>query len=210
MKTVMYLVRHAATEANLALPPRLQGQRLDLPLAPLGVRQAEATRDFLAMRPIDNCFSSPMIRATQTAEIIAAPHGLNPRPVPGLTECDVGRWEGKDWLTIRREEPDAYERFVANPVAQGYPGGESFAEVYQRVSSTLERLLTTHPPGQALLVIGHHVVNRAYLACLLGLPLGMARQVSLSNCGISVVIFEDGEATVGTLNAAFHLQGIAA
>ena len=45
--TVLYLIRHGATEANQAHPPRIQGRAHNPPLAPLGIRQAEATRDFL-------------------------------------------------------------------------------------------------------------------------------------------------------------------
>src|SRR5436309_5333072 len=111
MKTTLYLIRHAATEANLARPPRLQGCRQDPPLARLGVRQAETTRDFLAIRPIDSCYCSPLLRAVQTATIIAAPHGIEPKPMDALTECDVGRWEGLDWQTIRSRDADAYEKF---------------------------------------------------------------------------------------------------
>src|SRR6516162_11281845 len=130
MTTTLYLLRHGATEANLANPARLQGRRLDPPLAKLGVRQAEATRDFLAIRPIDHCYSSPMRRAMQTAAIVAAPHALAPEPVDALVECDVGRWEGLDWQTIRQNDPDAYERYMSDPGRYGYPGGESFADVY--------------------------------------------------------------------------------
>src|SRR5262245_8362180 len=101
MKTVLYLIRHGATEANLARAPVLQGRRYNPPLAPVGVRQAEATRDFLAIRPIECCYSSPLLRALQTAAIVAAPHGLTPTPLDALTECDVGAWEGLDWQTIR-------------------------------------------------------------------------------------------------------------
>src|SRR5690349_8268948 len=65
MRTTLYLLRHAATAANLAHPAILQGCRLDPPLAPLGVRQAMATRDFLAVRPVDACYTSPLIRARE-------------------------------------------------------------------------------------------------------------------------------------------------
>src|SRR5947209_14665125 len=64
-KTYLYLIRHAATEANLARPARLQGRRHNPPLARLGIRQAEATRDFLAARTITTCYCSPMLRAVQ-------------------------------------------------------------------------------------------------------------------------------------------------
>src|SRR5437868_8480648 len=102
MKTVLYLLRHGATEANLARPARLQGRRHNPPLARLGVRQAEATRDFLAGSRLDHCYTSPLLRAVQTAAIVVGPHGLSPQPLEDLTECDVGRWEGLDWQTIRR------------------------------------------------------------------------------------------------------------
>lgn len=209
MKTVMYLLRHGATEANLAKPARLQGRRHDPALARLGIRQAEATRDFLAGRTIDYCFCSPLLRAVQTATIVAAPHGLSPIPLEGLIECDVGRWEGLDWQAIRYLDAETYHRYHENPAVHGYPGGESFADVHDRVAKTLDNLLTTNA-GKTMLVIAHHVVNRTYLANLLGLTIDRARQVSLENCGISVVTREEDKTKVSTLNAVFHLQGVAA
>ena len=209
MKTVLYLLRHAATEANLGRPSRLQGRRHNPPLARLGVRQAEATRDFLAIRPIDVCYCSPLLRAVQTATIVAAPHGIAPEPLDTLTECDVGRWEGLDWQAIRYLDAEAYQLFAENPGEHGYPGGESFADVYQRVASTLEDLLNVHA-GHSILVVAHHVVNRTYLAGLLGLSFEQARHMTLDTCGISVVLREGDKTGVSTLNAAFHLQGLAA
>jgi broad specificity phosphatase PhoE len=208
-RTVLYLLRHGATEANLTRPARLQGQRQNPPLAPLGVRQAEATRDFLAIRPFDHCYSSPLLRAMQTVALIAAPHGLTPEPLPGLIECDIGRWEGLDWGTIRSRDPEHYHRFMANPAEHGYPGGESFTDAHRRAVETLEPLWQAHP-GQTLLVVGHHIVTRTYLAGVLGLGPDQARRVILDNCGISIVVREEDKTTVATLNAAFHLQGIAA
>jgi broad specificity phosphatase PhoE len=209
MKTTVYLLRHGATEANLADPPRLQGRRHNPPLARLGIRQAEATRDFLAIRPIDQCYCSPLLRAVQTAAIVAAPHGLSPQPLDGLTECDLGRWEGMDWQTIRYFDAEAYQRFMSNPAEHAYPGGESFRDVNERVSETVEGLMRQHA-GKSILVVSHHVVNRTYLAGLLGLPVERAQQVMLDNCGISIVVREGNLTSVSTLNAAFHLQGMAA
>jgi len=209
VRTYLYLIRHGATEANLARPARLQGRRHNPPLARLGVRQAEATRDFLAIRPIDHCYCSPLLRAVQTAAIVAAPHGLSPQPLEALTECDVGRWEGLDWQTIRALDPEGFQRFHANPAQFGYPGGESFRDVYERATPALDELLANHA-GRSVLVVAHHIVNRTYLAGLLGLTLDQAKQVTLDNCGISVVVRDGAETTVNTLNAAFHLQGVAA
>jgi broad specificity phosphatase PhoE len=208
-RTVLYLIRHGATEANLARPARIQGRRHDPPLAPLGVRQAEATRDFLAIRPVDHCYTSPLLRAAQTAAIVAAPHGLSPRPLEALLEADAGDWEGLDWQTVRARDAEGFRRFHANPARFGYPGGESFADVHGRVAPALDDLLLRHA-GEAVLVVAHHVVNRTYLAALLGLGPEQARQVTLDNCGISVVVRDGDGVGVATLNAAFHLQGVAA
>lgn len=209
MRTTLYLIRHAATDANLARPARLQGCRTDPPLAALGERQAAATRDFLAVRAIDTCYSSPLRRAIETAAIVAAPHGLTPRTVAELTECDVGNWEGLDWGTIRSRDPEAYQQYMADPAAFAYPGGESFTDVYRRASAAIDRLLDQHA-GQSILAVTHHVVSRTYLAAMLGLPLRQARSVALDNCGISVVVRIGDATTVSTLNASFHLQGMAA
>lgn len=209
MATTLYLLRHAATEANLAHPPRLQGRRSNPSLAKLGVRQAQATRDFLAVRPIDACYCSPLLRAVQTATIIASPHGIAPQPLDALAECDLGRWEGLDWGYVKYHDAAAYHHFTADPERHPHPEGESLGDVYARVSAAIEELFAIHA-GRSILVVGHHVVNRVYLAGLLGMPIGQARQVSLDNCGISVVMRKGEKTTVSTLNAAFHLQGVAA
>jgi broad specificity phosphatase PhoE len=209
MDTTLYLIRHGATEANLAQPTRLQGRRHNPPLARLGIRQAELTRDFLAVRPVHVCYSSPLLRAVQTASIIAAPHGLSPQPLDELTDCDVGHWEGLDWPAIRYLDADGYRRYVDCPAQFGYPGGESFADVAGRAHRCLDDLLNRHA-GQAILVVGHHAVHRSYLASLLGLTPEQARHVTQDNCGISVVTRGDEGTAVSTLNAAFHLQGAAA
>jgi broad specificity phosphatase PhoE len=208
MKTVLYLMQHGATEATLARPPVLQGRGYDPPLAALGIRQAEATRDFLAVRPMDCCYTSPLRRALETATIVAAPHGLSPIPLGALIECDVGRWEGLDWTTIRSRDEEAYRRFLEDP-AHSYPAGESLTDVYRRVQPALEEVLIRHA-GETVLVVNHHAVNRTYLAGLLGLTPDQARHVSQDSCGISVVIREKEETTVTTVNASFHLQGVAA
>jgi broad specificity phosphatase PhoE len=209
MRTVLYLIRHGATEASLARPPRLQGCRQNPPLARLGIRQAEATRDFLAAQPIDQCYCSPLLRAVQTATIVAAQHGLAPQPIEALTDGDVGRWEGLDWQTVRYLDAEAYQLFQDNPAEHGFPGGESLTDVARRVTPVFEELLRQHE-GQTVLVVSHHLVNRTYLAGLLGLTLNQSRQVALDSCGISVVVHDGGRAEVSTLNAAFHLRGVAA
>jgi broad specificity phosphatase PhoE len=183
---VLYLVRHGATEANLASPPRLLGRRLDPPLTPAGVRQVEAARDALAPVPLHHCFTSPLLRARQTAAILSQPHGLAPQPLDALAECDLGRWEGLDWQTVAAQEPEAYQRFLSDPARHGHPVGESYQDVFDRAWPALQQLLTRHP-GRNLLVVSHQVVLRTTVAWLLGLPLQQARHVSFTNGAVGIV-----------------------
>lgn len=209
MKTTMFLIRHGATSSNLERPPRLQGRRIDQPLAPIGERQAELTRDFLGVTDIDAMFTSPLQRAQQTASIIAKPHRMSPLLIDGLTECDVGTWENKSWPQIEREFPEQYTSFMDDPAQHGYPGGETFKDVHNRAHSVFTELLAEHE-GQTILVVSHHVVLRTYLAGLMGIPAERARIVSLNNCSISMVVESSKSTKVKTLNSTFHLNGVAA
>jgi broad specificity phosphatase PhoE len=183
--TTLYLVRHGATAANLARPPVLQGRR-DLPLAVEGVRQAEAARDALAGVALAACYTSPLLRAAQTAQIIAAPHGLAPQVLEALAECDVGAWEGLSWEEIRRRDPVARARFRADPWNCPYAGGESLRQVAERAGPVLERLLEVHADGAAL-VVTHQVLLRACLVALAGHEPARARELRLGNGEIVVL-----------------------
>jgi broad specificity phosphatase PhoE len=206
-RTLIYLVRHAATAANLAEPPVLQGRGMDIPLAPIGIDQAEATRDFLAQTKVHHCYCSPLQRAMQTATILSAPHGVTPRVHHELTECDVGRWEGLDWDTIRSRDPDAHRKFMERPGKHGYPDGESFADVERRAAMAMEQIFSRHP-GQSILVVSHRVVNRVYLASLLGMTPNEARRVNVDNCSVSVIEHQGSRTRLVTLNAVFHLKKV--
>jgi broad specificity phosphatase PhoE len=203
----IYLVRHGATEANCRRPYLLQGQRRDLPLCDLGLRQAQAVRDVLAGCPIHWVFSSPLRRAFQTAELIGGAHHLPVQAIPELIECDVGRWEGLSWEQIREQDREYWEAFQAEPGITPYAGGESFFQVQCRAVPAIERLCHAQPHGNFALVT-HNVVARVYLASLLGIPLARARSVRQDNGGISVIAAHGTAAKVVTLNSVFHLDGL--
>jgi len=220
----IYLLRHGATDYNLLNPPRLQGRCIDRPLSETGRRQAALAAAFLAGRsawtadwerfptcparqPIAAVYTSPMLRARQTAEAIAQLLGLTPELVEELTECDVGRWEGRSWPEIEIAEPDAYRQFMANPYEHGYGGGENLRQVEERVLPAFERIAAENL-GRSVAVVAHNVVNRVYLGHLLGVPPARRREVVQGNCGISLVSYEEGQASVVVLNSVCHLDEI--
>jgi broad specificity phosphatase PhoE len=205
--TRIYLLRHGATAANLAIPYRLQGKGSDLALDGLGIEQARRAAEALSALKLSAVYTSPMLRAVETARLIARSHRLEPIEEPALSEADVGRWEGLTWEEARARDPEWYSRFQEHPGTVPYPGGESFLDVATRVSPALVRMAANHPQGRVA-VVGHNVVNRAYLALVLGLAMDRARSLRQSNGGINVIHYEAGGARLMTLNAALHLEGI--
>lgn len=203
--TWMYLLRHGATDNNVANPPRLQGRGSDLPLSAEGRTQAGRAAELLRDRPIVAIYCSPLLRARQTAEALSAAIHLPIQLVDAITEVDVGQWEGRDWGEIERTEPEAFQRFMEDPGAWPYAGGESMGEVQRRVVPALDELLARHP-GQSIVVVSHNVVNRCYLAHLLGLPLARGRAIAQENCGVNVIRRRSGKISLITLNSAFHLS----
>lgn len=202
--TTIYLLRHGATALNRLVPYRLQGRATDLPLDPEGVEQAHCAAAALERLPIAAVYCSPLLRALETARIVAAPHRREPIAVADLTEAELGRWEGQTWENVEESEPQLFREFHARPGTVPYPDGESFLDVQRRVTPAFERIAADHP-GEHVLVVGHNVVNRAYLAGVLGLSINRARAIRQANCGINVLEFRRGRAELMTLNACFHL-----
>lgn len=205
--TVLYLVRHGATAANERQPYVLQGCRSDLPLSDTGESQAAAAAHALCILPINHAYCSPLLRARQTAAAIAAPHRLTTQSLADITECDVGEWEGLSWTEIEQRYPAAFRAFQDDPASHPYLGGESFRDVFNRVGPAFDNLFRQHA-GETFVVVAHNVVNRVYLAQLLGIDLRRSREIVQNNCGINVVTHDGQRARVQTLNASFHLTDL--
>jgi len=201
---LLYLLRHGATVHNTADPPILQGCKENPPLSGAGLAQAEAAARLLSRSQIDAVYCTPLLRSRQTAERIAAPHSLRVEEIPELTECDVGLWEGRSWVEIEQAEPDAYRQFMSDPATHGYGGGENLAQVLARVQPVIERLLSSNL-GRGVVIVGHNVVNRVYLAARLGIPLSRAREIAQDNGGVNVIRYRRGAAQVLSVNSSFHL-----
>ena len=201
----LYLIRHGATANNRAKPPRLQGRRTDPGLSDEGRRQAEQTARFLSSAGLKNVFSSPLLRARETAGAIAKPHGLEVVTVDDLVEADVGLWEGRTWAEIEETDREAYLAFMENGAENPYQGGETIRTVMERSAPALERLLAENVGG-SIAVVAHNVVNRAWLTQLLGLPVSSYRNVPQDNCGMNLIRRRKGEVKVVTINAVFHVE----
>lgn len=201
---LLYLVRHGATPPNLIDPPVMQGAAINEPLAPIGREQAARAAAALASRPIAAVYASPLLRAMETAQIIAAEHDQDVTPVAAVKEVEVGRWEGSNWDKVRETDPENYAAFRRDPGANGYPGGESLQDLLDRVAPTLEELMVRHT-GEEIVVVAHSVVNRVYMGSLLGVSFAEGYWLPQANCGINVVRLRKGAAKLVSFNSVAHL-----
>ena len=124
----LVLVRHGLTPRSS--PEQHLGQRLDVSLSSDGLRQAHSLGRRLHDVPFDRIVTSPLSRARETAEIVAAG-----RPVVGdarLAEMDYGEWEGHTREEVLGLHPGFRAKWEADPAALRCPGGESGNDVARR------------------------------------------------------------------------------
>lgn len=108
----LLLMRHGQTEWNQAM--RTQG-RTDIPLDETGRMQAMLAAERLKGARLDAVYTSPLLRARQTAEAIAIPHGLSVIPHPLLVERDFGIWEGEEFSALANKYPDGIRLWREDP-----------------------------------------------------------------------------------------------
>lgn len=130
------LARHGETDDNLA-PIRVQGFT-DTPLNDVGRQQARELAERVAGDGLQSLWASDLARARDTALIVGARLGLQPRLDARLREANRGRWEGHLFVDIEREEPELYAAWRRAGAEFRFPGGESLAEQQERVLAALD------------------------------------------------------------------------
>ena len=160
----IHLARHGQTAYNHE--GRFQGH-LPVPLDATGRAQAADLAEAAAQVELASLWCSPLHRARETADIVAARIGLRPREDARFAETDTGDWTGRSFAEIRAEDPDGFARFQRSDPTFRYPGGESFAEQSERVQAGL-RDVRARPEGLPALVVCHRGVIRLALAAITG------------------------------------------
>src|SRR4030042_4510787 len=118
----LILVRHRETKYNRADVFR---GLANLELDERGRLQAAAAADYLAALSFEAFYSSPLLRAMETAEAIAAPHGRRVIALPDFIDVDYGGWSGKSVAEVRAGWPSEFETWINDPERITFPDGEA-------------------------------------------------------------------------------------
>ena len=185
--TTFLLIRHASCDPVGRL---IAGRQPGVHLNEAGKQQALQLAERLSPLSIAALYSSPLERAIETAEPIAARNQLELLPAPGFNEVDFGSWTGKTFTELKSLAE--WRRFNEFRSGSRIPGGENMAEVLSRSLGALEQLQKRHAqPGALVAVVSHGDVLRMLVTHALGMPSDFIHRLELSPASVTVLEVED-------------------
>jgi ribonuclease H / adenosylcobalamin/alpha-ribazole phosphatase len=199
--TRFLLLRHGQTE--LSLHRRYSG-RSDPPLTALGEQQAALAAKRLSSVPgVSAVVSSPLSRAVQTAEPVAAQLGFDVTVHNGLVESDFGDWEGLTFAEAAGRDPELHARWLSDAAACP-PGGESVETVRRRVRKARDELIRAHG-GTTVVIVSHVAPIKTLLAMALDAWPSVLFRLHLDLASLSIAEFYTEGASVRLVNDTSHL-----
>ena len=187
----IFIIRHGKTEMNQA--KLLQG-RSDHPLNDEGIGQAKEAAGMLQGISFSHVFTSPLIRAVETARIVVP--GVEPEVDDRLIEMDYGPYEGTDLLHLPVEMKIFFSDFVNNPAPEGM---EQLSEVVARAGSFLEEIRRLDGD---ILVSTHAIAMKGLLEYLTPGSDGSYWSKFIGNCAIYMA-----ENVNGKIEVPFEWKG---
>ena len=180
----LYIIRHGQTDWNIA--KKIQG-RQDIPLNERGHFQEQCLGKAMENRPITAVFSSPQIRAMETAIAVASPAGVPVIPVRDLMEINYGVWEGKTEEELLRDDRALYKAWWSHPAETAPPEGESINQVNERCRQAWKEI-KPQLTGDAA-IVAHGGLLAHFMEQLLGSE-SIAASTVAHNASITTIEYE--------------------
>jgi len=200
--TRIYLVRHGQTAWN---KEEIFRGRTDVPLNETGLREAQLAGEYFREMEIHAIYSSPLLRALETAQKIAEVQRLEVRSLQGIIDMCFGEWEGQSLKDVQEKDGQRFQQWKNEPHLVKIPGGETLDEVRDRAMAVLEKTIKSHS-GKTLLFVSHRVVNKVILCSILGLDNSHFWQIGQNTTAINLIQHRDGKYVLSLLNEACHLK----
>jgi len=200
--TRIYLVRHGQTAWN---KEEIFRGRTDVPLNETGLREAQLAGEYFREMEIHAIYSSPLLRALETAQKIAEVQRLEVRSLQGIIDMCFGEWEGQSLKDVQEKDGQRFQQWKNEPHLVKIPGGETLDEVRDRAMAVLDKTIQFHS-GKTLLFVSHRVVNKVILCSILGLDNSHFWQIGQDTTAINLIQHRDGKYVLSLLNEACHLK----
>ncbi len=199
--TLVLLVRHGATPTT---GTELYGRRDGVELSDAGIQQAQNAGQRIAAlsKHIAAVYTSPLLRAQQTADHIAKAIGKQVKIHEGLNELDVGKWTGRKLAALYKLK--AWRTVQRYPSGFRFPSGESFSEMQIRFVSAVSEIAERHS-GKTVVTVAHADPIRAFIAHAMGTHLDLFQRIVVSPCSVTAVSLGSGGPIVLTTNSTSDL-----
>ncbi|MBC8016138.1 MAG: alpha-ribazole phosphatase [Sporomusaceae bacterium] len=202
--TKVIFVRHGETLWNHS--KRYQGHS-DIPLNEKGIQQAKKVAQRLAGQRISAVYSSDLIRAVQTAEVIANKHSLQAVPLAELREVNFGLWEGLTYEEIMADWPEVLSALYLRPGSTLIPEGESFYDVQRRTAIGLSKCIANHHE-ETIVIVSHGGAMRILLCDALGLTIENMWSLQQDSTAINMIDYFMDSKVVSLVNCTYHLNDL--
>lgn len=205
VKTTIYLIRHGECAGNRE--NRIRGC-VDFPLNDNGRLQAHALADAMRHMGIEFIYSSPLVRAAETAKILGDSLGIGYSTKNAFCNIHLGPWEGRLKSEIAAETPELWNTWITRPEDLRIDGAETLDQVADRSLKGLEEVIREHK-GRAGAIIAHRGVIKPMLANALGIAKPSFWRLHIDTASYSVLTHEDsrGFCLMG-LNYKEHLKSL--
>jgi probable phosphoglycerate mutase len=182
----VFLVRHGQTDNNVRRV--VQGPRIDTELSAMGRRQAQALGRRLASEHLGAVYASPMRRARETAEAIAAVQGLPVRVLDGFTEFDWGVYCGRE-ETGETEQGmrSVFSRWWGGDIDARAPDGENAREAEARVRAAFSAAIAETSDQHPIAIVAHGRILKILLSSLIDGDLRKQEQHPQHNTGVTLI-----------------------
>lgn len=162
-KITIYLLRHGRQNSTLC--------NVNVPLANEGKKQAELAGERLLNCDIDALYSSDLIRAVETAQIIGEKLNIENNIVKGLQEIDFGDMTGLEDKVIKEKFKNFFQERQRFETDLHFPGGENGEQVYTRMKKAMASVITecNQKGYKKIAIVSHGGAIRSFLAGILGM-----------------------------------------
>ena len=201
--TLIFLVRHGECEGNIR--GMFRG-RADFPLNERGIIQARDLAGELKNFPVKYIYSSPLVRARQTAEAIGEQGGAEIKVEEGFNNIELGSWEGRFMKEIAQEYPKEWELWVHNPEKLRVKDMETLYDVQKRAKTCLDNLVSKHG-GETLAVVSHRALLKPLISACLNIASPYFWKIHFDTASYSLLSHKEGRGyCLVQLNQTKHLK----
>ncbi len=204
--TTLLLIRHGHTVHTET------GKVYSDPCATLtdkGREEARAIAKWLPCEKPQVLLSSPSVRVRATAEMIADIVRVDVEVVPFLKEWQVGSWDGRSYVEIKKDEPEIYASWSKDPIRNAPPGGESIEALCIRAQAHVAEICELHA-GKRVALVTHAEVIRAILVAFLGMPVDNFYRLNVPTASVSKIDISASWATLQYLALRPELSSVLA